>query len=110
MYVKKKILRSPCGSDNDQCETISQHLSIPKKPGGTWCYGYSLKGAKKFLKYIGKNKRGKIKVNNHIDKMLIKTVEKGIMKAVAFNPPIVWHEDGALRSDSDIPWEWGDFD
>ena len=45
-------------------------------------------------------------VSNHIDQMLINAINADVLKAVAFDPPIVWHEGGAIRSDSDIPWQW----
>jgi len=30
----------------------------------------------------------------------------GKIKAYSFDPPIVMHEEGAIRSNTDIPWEW----
>ncbi len=96
-YVNNKDdLRMTC----DECKNVSEHLSIADEPGGTWCYAYSLKGAKKLLKLIDN------KVYNHIDKIIAKEVVNSNVRALAFNPPIVMHEYGAIRSDSQIPWEW----
>jgi GR25 family glycosyltransferase involved in LPS biosynthesis len=96
-YVSNKDdLRIPC----DDCKNISDNLSIADSPGGGWCYSYSLKGAKKLLKIIGN------KVYNHIDQIIEKNVEDGNLLAVSFNPPIVMHEYGAIRNDSQIPWKW----
>ena len=102
-YVAKKDdLRGPCDEnwEDDLCPAISKHLSRPLHPGGTWCYGYSLKGARKFLKYVDNN------INDHVDQLLSNAVANGKLIAVAFDPPIVWHYLGALRPDSDIQWEW----
>jgi GR25 family glycosyltransferase involved in LPS biosynthesis len=90
-------LRSMCG---DECENITEHMSIPERAGGSWCYAFSLKGAKKFLKLIDND------AGNHVDQIYQKLPNKGGIMPVAFNPPIVWHEGGAIRSDTDIPWEY----
>jgi GR25 family glycosyltransferase involved in LPS biosynthesis len=98
-YVQhKNDLRLP--SDSEESERIGKNMSYAPIPGGTWCYGYSLSGAKKFLKYI------KNKVSDHIDQIIIKAVDKDVLEAVAFDPPIVMHESGAFRVGSTIPWEW----
>lgn len=100
-HVKHKDdLRIPC--DIEECDPVdgSKYLSYPMSPGGGWGYCYSLSGAKKFLKFIGKN------IKDHVDQLLIKAVENGKMKAIAFDPPIIWHEGGSLRPDSDLPWDW----
>lgn len=89
-------LRNLC----DNCQPISDLLSIATHPGGTWCYSYSLKGAKKFLKYVDNI------VSDHIDQLLIEAIRTNKLISVAFDPPIVWHEGGAIRSDTDIPWEY----
>nr|QBK87396.1 MAG: glycosyltransferase family 25 LPS biosynthesis protein [Marseillevirus LCMAC201] len=106
-YVARKDdLRGLCNDDDDDededyyCPVISKHLSIAPNPKGTWCYGYSLKGAKKFLKYVDNH------IDDHVDQLLSKAVIDGKLVAVAFNPPIVWHYLGASRPDSDIAWEW----
>lgn len=90
-------LRSLCGDD---CENITEHMSIPARAGGSWCYAFSLKGAKKFLKLIDND------AGNHVDQIYQKLPNQGGVMAVAFNPPIVWHEGGAIRSDTDIPWDF----
>ncbi len=44
------------------------------------------------------------KVDNHIDNIIQNFTDNGELLAYAFDPPIVWHEGGSIRSDSDIPW------
>lgn len=90
-------LRSLCGDD---CKRISPHMSVPAHSGGSWCYAFSLKGAKKFLKLIDND------VGNHVDQIYQNLPNNGGIIPVAFNPPIVWHEGGAARSDTNIPWEY----
>lgn len=90
-------LRSLCGDD---CTRISPHMSVPSEAGGSWCYAFSLKGAKKFLKLIDND------AGNHVDHIYQRLPNLGGIRPVAFNPPIVWHEGGAIRSDTDIPWEY----
>lgn len=99
-YVKNKDdLRTPC--DEDECPSVddSKYLTYPASPGGGWAYCYSLSGAKKFLKFIGKT------IKDHIDQLLIKAVKSGKMEAIAFDPPIIFHEKGYLRPDSDLVWD-----
>lgn len=91
----KDDLRMPCDED---CDAISEHLSIADHASGSWCYAFSLKGAKKMLKLINND------AGNHIDHMYQKLPNKGGIVSVAFNPPIVWHREGLIRSDTDIPW------
>lgn len=98
-YVQNKNdLREPC--DEDYCSTLSENLSVGPSVGGTWCYSYTLNGAKKLLKLLNNM------VTNHIDQILIQQVENGKMNAIAFDPPIVYHEEGLVRSDSNIPWSF----
>lgn len=99
-YVARKDdLRLPC-EDKETCPTISKHLSRAFKPKGTWCYAYSLKGAKKFLKIVND------RIDDHVDQIIAEAVAEKDLIAVAFDPPIVWHYLGALRPESDIPWDW----
>jgi hypothetical protein len=95
-------LRTPC--DEEDCPAVddSKFLSYPSAPGGTWAYAYSLNGAKKFLKFLND------KVTNHVDQLLIQAIQKGKLEAISFDPPIIMHEKGALRPDSDILWSWDD--
>ena len=96
-YVQNRLdLRGPVYKDIE----YSKNLSMPIIPGGTWGYGISLEGAKRILKLFGNN------VKNHIDQLLGKEISKENLIAYSFDPPIIWHEDGAFRADSDIPWEW----
>lgn len=97
LYVKHKFdLRGNC----KKCKPVTELISVPVKPGGTWCYAYSLEGAKKILKILEKD------AGQHIDHIVGNLIRKKKASALAFDPPIVWHEEGAIRSDSDIPWEW----
>ena len=84
-YVKHiNDLRVPC--DIEDCPPFSDNISNVNFCGGTWCYAYSLSGAKKVLKLIDDN------ANNHIDQILMKATRKNKIKVLAFDPPIVWHE------------------
>jgi GR25 family glycosyltransferase involved in LPS biosynthesis len=97
-YVSvKNDLRHPA----DDCEIFSDNISIPSAAGGTWCYAYSLAGAKKVLKLIGDD------AGNHIDQILSKNMGyDGKIKALSFDPPIVYHERIINREGSSIPWSW----
>jgi GR25 family glycosyltransferase involved in LPS biosynthesis len=96
-YVKQRNdLRTPC--EEEECIPISEHISKAVSAGGTWCYSYSLAGAKKVLKLIDDN------ANNHIDQLLIKLMKKDKIKAIAFDPPIAMHEDLRKGRITDIPW------
>jgi len=98
-YVKvKEDLRVPC--EDYECIPFSNSLSFAKRPGGTWAYAYSLKGAKKVLKLLNND------AGNHIDQLIKKYVDMGELKALAFDPPIIYHEGGAIRTNSDIGWNW----
>lgn len=99
-YIEDELdLRLPC--DKGECKEFSKHITKPSKAGGTWAYAYSLAGAKKVLKLIDND------AGNHIDQILIKHMNtRGNLKALAFDPPIIYHEDIIDRSSSNIPWEW----
>lgn len=91
-------LRTVC-YDEDICVPITKHISRAYRPGGTWCYAYSLSGAKKIIKAIGKD------VSRHIDQLIINETKNDIVKALVFDPPIVWHENMRKgKYDSDNPW------
>lgn len=97
-YIEyKDDLRYPCETN---CEKLSKHLSYAYNPGGTWAYAYSLAGAKKLLKLLDND------AGNHIDKLIGEQTMDGKLTAVAFDPPIIWHEEGMARVGSSIPWEW----
>jgi len=97
-YVsKQEDLRYPC---DDKCKPFSEHITHAYKPGGTWAYAYSLAGAKKVLKLLDDD------AGNHIDKLIVQYTGTGQLKALAFDEPIIYHEGGAIRTDTDIPWEW----
>ena len=93
----KEDLRMPC--EKMDCIPFSEHISFAKRPGGTWAYAYSLEGAKKMLKYIDDD------AAQHIDHLLREPISEGKIKALSFDPPIIYHEGGIERTDSDIPWE-----
>lgn len=96
-YVKNKDdLRMPCY--DDQCVKITENITQSFGVGGTWCYAYSLKGAKKLIKLMDN------KISNHIDQVLMKAQDNGDMTAYCYDPPIVYHEGGAVRPDTTIPW------
>lgn len=93
----KNDLRMPC---EDGCKEVSEHLSVADHAGGSWCYAFSLKGAKKILKLIDND------AGNHVDQIYQNLPNHGNVTALSFNPPIVWHEEGAIRKDTDIPWKY----
>jgi hypothetical protein len=102
IYVKyKNDLRAPC--DDDWCKTITPKISGAPIPGGTWAYGVTLAGAKKILKLM-KTKSGVEDAGIHIDQVYKMYCETGELKCMAFDPPVVWHQEGYIRTDSDIPW------
>jgi GR25 family glycosyltransferase involved in LPS biosynthesis len=98
-YVhQRNDLRTICYDNYCESKQISEHISKPYRAGGTWCYAYSLAGAKKTLKIIDNN------ASNHIDQLLMDMMEDGDIKALAFDPPIVMHEDMRGGRVTDIPW------
>ena len=94
-YVNQRNdLRTHC---ND-CIRMSEHITKAYAAGGTWCYAYSLAGAKKVLKLINDD------ANNHIDQLLIKMMKADKITALSFDPPVVMHEDLRKGRVTDIPW------
>lgn len=92
----KNDIRMPC----DDCKIVTKSITIPSSPYGGWAYIYTLKAAKKLLKYINNAPY------DAIDMIIPDAIEDGIIKPLAFDPPIIMHEEGAVRSDSTIDWEW----
>lgn len=92
----KEDLRAPC----DTCKIQSSQLTIPEHPGGTWNYAVSNKGARKLLEIMGN------RVGEHCDKVYPVAIAEGKIKAYALDPPVIYHEGGAFRADSAIPWQW----
>ena len=90
----KEDLRGPCSD----CKKITKFISKPIDPSGTWAYSISLKGAKKLVKLLEKNPE------MHLDHIYADNIQNKKLKALAFDPPIILHEYGAERLDSDIPW------
>lgn len=95
-----------------KCKRLKPGISAAFHAGGTWAYAYSLRGAKKLLAYVDSfAKRGKPMPTPHIDQLVHLAIEAykrqgAPMVVYASDPPIVWHEGGAYRADSDIPWEY----
>ena len=83
---------------------LTNHISVAVNPGGGWAYCLTLNGAKKLLKIMTSN--GQQVVKDHIDQLLGNAAEEGKIVALSFDPPIIMHEEGAFRPDSDIDWEW----
>jgi len=100
LWVKyKNDLRATC--DQDYCSSITKYISNAPSPGGTWGYAVSLNGAKKILKKVEEN------AGQHMDKLYGYQCKTGVLKCVAFDPPIVWHQHGYFRPTTDIPWhDW----
>jgi GR25 family glycosyltransferase involved in LPS biosynthesis len=97
IYVRyKNDLRNPC--EVVECSAVTPNISHAPSPGGTWAYGITLKGAKKVLKIIGKD------VGVHIDQVYKDYCDTSTLNCVAFDPPVIWHQDGYFRTDTDIPW------
>jgi glycosyl transferase family 25 len=92
----KEDLRSTC----DDCKIHSSQLTIPEHPGGTWNYAVSNKGARKLLEIMGN------RIGQHCDKIYPVAIAEGKIKAYALDPPVIYHEAGAFRADSAIPWKW----
>jgi GR25 family glycosyltransferase involved in LPS biosynthesis len=106
VFVKHPYdLRMPCKS----CEPFSKSLSHANQAGGTWAYAYSREFAQVFLDLLtvksGKDK-GKIRIRDHIDQILMKLARMYDLNILAFDPPIVMHEYGVARRDefSTIKW------
>lgn len=98
VYVRdKRDLRDLC--EDNKCKYHSETITRAYSPKGTWAYAYSLKGAKKALKYIDDD------ANEHIDQLLANMSQSGLIKAYAFDPIIVHHEYGT-GGQSFIPWDW----
>jgi GR25 family glycosyltransferase involved in LPS biosynthesis len=88
-------IRLPCSLEN--CPKVSKHITqLTGNFGGTFAYSISLKGAKKFLKFVNNKIGGKNDKKAHIDQLLKLAVEKGIMSAYAFDPTVMYHKDGML--------------
>ena len=92
--ANKNDLRGIC--DNEECPRFSESISVPHRPTGTWAYSFTLKGAKKFLGLLDND------AGNHIDQLL----SSSSLDFLAFDPPIVYHEEQLTRADSSIPWNW----
>lgn len=93
----KDDLRIPAEEENE-LKVISHRLTQAKVVGGTWCYAYSLRGAKKVLKLLNDN------ILAHIDQVIMKAGKEQKLNIVTFDPPIVFHESIRGGRNSDIPW------
>ena len=98
LYVENPndLRAAPCGED---CKPFSEHINYASYPGGKWAYAYSLKGAKKLLKLIDNN------VAAHIDQIIYDNISENNLIALAFDPPIIYHEK-LDRSVSTIQWNF----
>jgi len=92
----KEDLRSLC----EDCKVHSKNLTLPESPGGTWNYAVSNKGARKLLEILGN------RIGQHCDQVYRNAIFNGDIKAYALDPPVIYHEGGAFRGDSAIPWKW----
>ena len=95
-------LRMIC-EDTNHCKPFSDNITRLKggAHGGTWCYAWSLQGAKKMVKQFEKNNNT---VSIHIDQYINKLVKENKLKAFSFDPVIVHHEKIGKIRDTDIPW------
>jgi hypothetical protein len=98
-YAKDpRDLRDVCGKN---CKPIGEYMvKISKnidRIGGTWAVAFSLRGAKKILKFL-------TNANTHIDQAHKVMIQAGILKAVAFDYPLVMHPDIRNGRITDIPW------
>jgi len=96
-------LRMYC-EDVTSCKKVSDNLvKLNGNHGGTWCYAWSLRGAKKMMKLM--KDRNNL-VSRHIDQIINEFVNRGHLKAYSFNPVIVHHELLQVNRKTDIPWKW----
>ena len=95
-----------CEDDEQQyCKPISNNLVRLNggRHGGTWCYAWSLQGAKKMLKIMEKTNN---LVSHHIDQIINDYVRNKKLTAYSFNPVIIHHELLTVNRKTDIPWKW----
>ena len=92
----KEDLRVP----SKDSKIYSSELSVPENPGGGWNFAVSKQGALKLLKIIGN------KVGEHCDAIYRESFMDGKLNVYVLDPPVVYHEGGAFRPDSTIPWKW----
>jgi len=96
-------LRAYCEHEED-CKPVSENLTrLGGEHGGTWCYAWSLQGARKMLKILEKTNN---LVSHHIDQIIKEKVYKKKLIAYSFNPVIIHHELLQVNRKSDIPWKW----
>jgi GR25 family glycosyltransferase involved in LPS biosynthesis len=91
-------IRYPCLPE--KCTKISEHISKAYFPSGNFGYAYSLKGAKKMLKIIDG------KIDEAIDAVIESAIKDGKVRAITFDPPIIYHFGGAERTDTNLDWTW----
>jgi len=96
-------LRMICEGSND-CKPVSKNIvKLSGVHGGTWCYAWSLRGAKKMLKLMKKSNN---LVSQHIDQIIKDFVFTGKLTGYSFNPVIAHHELISVKRVTDIPWKW----
>jgi GR25 family glycosyltransferase involved in LPS biosynthesis len=106
VYVKEPFdIRFPC--KRDDCPRVSKHISAIKSGsvGGTFAYAITYKGAIKFLKFVNSKIGGPNDKLAHIDQLLKTAINKKILKALAFDPIIIYHKDGVkIAGNNTITW------
>jgi GR25 family glycosyltransferase involved in LPS biosynthesis len=105
-YIDELYLKHPNDlrmyRDNLKCDS-NNLVKLEGDQGGTWCYAWSLQGARKMLKIMEKNNN---LVSEHIDQIIAECVRNKKLTAYSFNPVIVHHELLQPKRKTDIPWKW----
>lgn len=96
-YVQNEFdIRQPC----PDCRIIANNITEGVSPTGTFGYAFSESGMKKLTQLIKK-----YGIWEHIDQIVKYFIDKGKLRALAFDPPLIWHLEALRRPDTDIPWD-----